>query len=152
MLTLTVRFAVRAPIETTWRALLDVPGIVHCLPGVELTEVLSDRSYAGRAELKLGPFHRSYRGLVQIVEADDDNHTVRMSARRADGGGAAAGATVRARLVEDGGGTSVVMETEIVESGLVARLGAKRMIQTAAQRMSERFAGCLERQLSPSPG
>lgn len=116
-----------------------------------MTEVLSDRSYAGKAELKLGPIHLSYRGLVQIYEADEESHIVRMSARTAAGGGAA-GATVMARLLEEGGGTSVLMETEIVESGLVTRLGARRMIQMAAQRMSERFAGCLERQLSPSRG
>ena len=151
-MTLTVRFTVRAPIDRTWRALLDVPGIVHCLPGIELTEVHSDRTYRGRLELKLGPIHLSYAGLVHIEEADQESHTVRMIARTADGAASIPGATVLARLLEEGGATRVLMETQIVERGILGRVGARGMIQMAAQRMSERLAGCLERQLNAAPG
>lgn len=143
-MTVTVTFSVRAPIEVTWRALLDVPGIVPCLPGVELTEVLADRTYAGKFELRLGPLHVSNRGRVQIVEANDQGYTVRMTAQAVDG--RQTGATVRGQLRAGDGGTTVVMETEIVERGLLNRIGPG-MVQVAAQRMAQRFALCLERRL-----
>ena len=143
-MTVTVRFSVRAPIEVTWHALLDVPGIVPCLPGVELAEVLADRTYAGKVKLRLGPLHVSYRGRVQIVEANAETHTVRLTAQAEDGRQAAA--TVRGQLLADQSGTSVLMEIQIVERGLLARIGP-RLVQVAAQRMAERFAGCLERRL-----
>jgi len=128
----------------TWRALLDVPGIVPCLPGIELMDVLADRTYAGKVELRLGPLHVAYQGRVQIVEANEESHMVRMTAQAVDG--RQAGATIRGQLLADEAGTTVLMETEIVERGLLARIGPG-MIQMAAQRMAERFAGCLERRL-----
>lgn len=141
----TVRFVVRAPIDVTWCALLDVPGIVPCLPGIELTDVRADRIYAGRVDLRLGPIHISRQGQVQILEVNEESHTVRMAAQALEA--VRAGATVRGQLLAGNGGTTVVMETEIVERGLLARIGPG-MIQAAAQRMADRFAGCLERRLA----
>ena len=98
-MTLTLRFAVRAPLDRTCR--------------------LCTLSYE----------------VVQIEEADEEAHTVRIVARTTDGGGA----------------TSVLMETEILDRGILGRMGRKSVIQMAAQGRSERFAGCRERQLNSAP-
>ncbi|HEY0492993.1 MAG TPA: SRPBCC domain-containing protein [Candidatus Dormibacteraeota bacterium] len=149
-MTFTISFSVRAPLATTWRALLDIPEVVHCLPGVELTEVISERSYAGKADLHLGPLRVSYRGVLQIEEVEEQqSHTVRMRAR--SDRGREASATVRARLIEAGEVTTVVMNIEVKESRILTRFGPRSMIGMAAQRMSERFAACLERRLGAMP-
>ena len=52
---ITTRFELSAPIEAAWAYLLDVPKIAHCVPGASLTEVIDDKTYEGKVEVKLGP-------------------------------------------------------------------------------------------------
>ena len=47
---ITTRFEIGAPIEAAWAYLLDVPKIAHCVPGASLTEVIDDKTYAGKVE------------------------------------------------------------------------------------------------------
>ena len=43
------------PVGETWRVLLDIERIATCLPGAELTEVIDDKTYAGKVAVRLGP-------------------------------------------------------------------------------------------------
>jgi len=152
-MTITTRFDLALPLEVAWRSLLDVPSVAHCLPGVELTDVLDDRTYGGRIALTLGPLGFSYRGQVRIDSIDEASHTVAMTATGTQvRGGNAGTAVVRARLQGDTRRTTVVMETEIGDHSRMSRIGGTGIMRAAAQRMSERFAACLERQLQGAPG
>ena len=57
---ITTRFELSAPIEAAWAYLLDVPKIAHCVPGASLTDVIDDKTYAGKVEVKLGPIGVAY--------------------------------------------------------------------------------------------
>src|SRR4030081_756391 len=114
---ITTRFELAAPVESAWAYLLDVPKIAHCVPGASLTEVINDKTYAGKVEGKLGPIGVSYKGQITIESKDEVTHTVSIkpagSETRGRGG---ASATMTAQLQPSAKGTSVVMNTDLAKS------------------------------------
>ena len=145
---ITTRFEIGAPIESAWASLLDVPKIAHCVPGASLTEVINDKTYAGKVEVKLGPIGVSYKGQITIESMDEATHTVAIKAAgnetRGRGG---ASATMTAQLEPSEKGTSVVMNTDLAVSGVVAQFGRTGIMQEVAQRMAQRFASCVDQEL-----
>ena len=57
-------FVVQASIEQVWNYLLDVERVAPCMPGAQLTEVVDERTWKGKTDIKVGPvsldgrFHR----------------------------------------------------------------------------------------------
>ena len=49
------QFEMQAPIDDVWNYLLDVERVAPCMPGAELTEVVDENTYKGKAGVKLGP-------------------------------------------------------------------------------------------------
>ena len=47
-------FTVNAPLQVVWDFLLNVQEVAPCMPGAELTEVVSDTEYKGTVKIKLG--------------------------------------------------------------------------------------------------
>ena len=145
---ITTRFEIGAPIEAAWAYLLDVPKIAHCVPGASLTEVIDDKTYAGKVEVKLGPIGVSYKGRITIDSVDETTHTVHVKAEGAETRGrGGAFATMTAELQPSEKGTSVVMTTDLAVSGLVAQFGRTGIMQEVAQRMAQRFASCVDQEL-----
>jgi carbon monoxide dehydrogenase subunit G len=145
---ITTRFVLGAPVEAAWAYLLDVPKIAHCVPGASLTEVVDDRTYAGKVEVKLGPIGVSYKGKITIDSMDEATHTVRIKAEGAETRGrGGASATMTAQLQPSDKGTSVVMNTDLSVSGVVAQFGRSGIMQEVAQRMAQRFANCVDQEL-----
>ena len=145
---INTRFQVDAPVDTVWRSMLDVKLVAQCVPGAELTELIDDRTFAGKLGVKLGPIEVAYRGRLNLVEVDEAAHRVRM---RADGseargrGGAAATVTTQLQTVE--GKTAVDMQSDVSVTGIVAQFGRTAIMQEVANKMAERFARCLEQKL-----
>ena len=52
-----------------------------------------------------------------------------------------------AELQPNGGATSVVMNTDLSVSGVVAQFGRTGIMQEVAQRMAQRFASCVDQEL-----
>ena len=80
---ITTRFELGAPVDAAWAYLLDVQKIAHCVPGASLTEVVDDKTYVGKVEIKLGPIGLSYKGRIVIENIDPASHTVRIKAEGA---------------------------------------------------------------------
>ena len=92
-------FRVDVPVEEAWKVLLDLERIAPCLPGAQLTEVEGDE-YRGTVKIKVGPITAQYKGVAQIVEADEANRKVVLKAEGRDTRGQGnASATVTATLV-----------------------------------------------------
>ncbi len=145
---ITTRFSVAAPLEVVWRYLLDVQKIAPCVPGAELTEVIDDKTFAGKIGVKLGPIEVAYRGKVFLEEVDEQTHTARIRAEGQESKGrGGASARVKAEMHEEGGQTVVSMESDIGVTGLVAQFGRSAIMQDISQRMAQRFADCLEREI-----
>jgi uncharacterized protein len=145
---ITTRFDLSVPLEAAWAYLLDVQKIAHCVPGATLTDVIDDKTYAGKIEVKLGPIGVSYKGRVTIESMDATTHTVQVKAEGTETRGrGGASAAMTAQLEAKGQGTSVVMNTDLAVSGVVAQFGRTGIMQEVAQRLAQRFAGCVEQEL-----
>ena len=47
-------FRVSAPPEQAWDLLMDVPRVIPCMPGAELTETVDDSTWKAKVGVKLG--------------------------------------------------------------------------------------------------
>jgi uncharacterized protein len=125
-----------------WSILLDIPNSVTCMPGVELTSVEPDGSYKGKLSVKLGPVALKFNGVATLEDVDDAAHSAVIRAKGTDlQGRGGAGATARMRVVANGNDSTVLIETDLQLSGLVAQYGrASGVISAMAGEMVSAFA------------
>lgn len=138
-------FTVNAPLQRVWDFLLNVQEVAPCMPGAELTEVVSDTEYKGTVKIKLGAVQMSYKGTATISQIDEATHTVVLvaSGRETRGTGNAS-STTTSRLEEVGPNRTVVHLTSQVDvSGRVAQFG-RGIMQDVASRLIGEFARNLE--------
>jgi uncharacterized protein len=148
-------FEVPLPPAQAWAVLMDVRRIAPCMPGAELTDVIDEKNYKGKVAVRLGPVALAFAGLVTFEQIDNANRTARVKAQGTDSkgrGGANATASFR---VEDaaGGGSKVLVHTDLTLSGSVAQYGrGVGMIQTTAAQIMNQFAGNLKVQIARDGG
>ena len=145
-------FLVPVPPEQAWPLLLDVQRIAPCLPGAELTEVLDERHFRGRAKLKVGPVQLAFVGVAELVSRDDTRHEARLVAKGSEGKGRGnASATVDFALRPDGGATRVELKTDLQLVGAVAQYGrGAGLIKEIANQLIGQFADNLRRLIGDS--
>ncbi len=141
-------FTVGVPVDQAWSRMLDLEKIAPCLPGAAIQEELDDGEYAGTMKVEIGPITVSYKGTVKFEETDESAHRAVLQAtgREARGQGTAT-ATIVSTLREEGDGTRVNVETDMMLTGRVAQFG-RGLAQDVAKRMLDDFAVCLEREIS----
>jgi uncharacterized protein len=138
-------FTVNAPLQRVWDFLLNVEEVAPCMPGAELTEVVSDTEYKGTVKIKLGAVQMSYKGTATISTIDEATHTVVLvaSGRETRGTGNAS-STTTSHLEEDGANRTVVhLNSQVDVSGRVAQFG-RGIMQDVASRLIGEFARNLE--------
>lgn len=140
-------FTVTAPLEDTWRTLLDIERVATCLPGARIEPGEDDGVYRGAMKMKLGPLTMDYRGTARLQDVDEDTHTasIVVQAREAKGQGTAA-AVIRNHLESQNGKTRVVATTDLQITGRQAQFG-RGIMQDVAGTMMDQFASRLEREL-----
>ena len=145
-------FEVDAPPEAAWGLLMDVPRVIPCMPGTELTETVDDSNWKAKMTVKLGPVSLAFATDVTRENVDDTARSATLSARarelRGRGGGRA---TIVSTLVPLDGGTRVEIVTDLTLSGAVAQYG-RGMVQDVSSQLTKRFAECLQAQLGSAPG
>ena len=144
-------FEVPAPPEVAWQLLMDVPRVVPCMPGAELTETVDEAHWKAKMQVKLGPISLTFDTDVSREEADEAARRtmLRARAREARGRGNAQ-ATVTSSLSPAENGTRVDIVTDLTLSGQVAQYG-RGMVQDVSSQLVTSFAECLEAQISASP-
>src|SRR3954447_18056091 len=80
-------FHVPAPLEEAWKIITDVPALVSCMPGAELTETAADGAYRGIARVKIGPVQLQFNGEARLFDVDPRAHTMKVRARASDAKG-----------------------------------------------------------------
>src|SRR5689334_22020402 len=137
-------FELHAPLDRTWRYLVDPRQIVNCLPGAELTEVRNDETFIGRVKVKLGPITTAYDGRVTITGRDDTEHVVSMVGEgRERSGTGSAKMTMTSRLIplaDNATKVQVVADVDIV--GKAAQFG-RGMIESVNRQLFKQFTECL---------
>jgi uncharacterized protein len=139
-------FQVAAPIDRVWEALIDVERVAPCLPGAEITEAGEDGTYRGTFSVRLGPTTAAYRGELSMEEVDAESHRAVMRASGQDKRGqGSAKATIVSNMREEGGATTVDVETDFTITGRLARFGRGGMIEDVSNRLLRDFSECLQK-------
>jgi uncharacterized protein len=135
-------FEVPLPPPEAWKVLLDIKRVAPCMPGAELTEVVDENTYKGKINVRLGPVALTFAGVVKFEHIDAANYTARVAAQGTDakGRGGANAASVF-RLEPAGGGSKVLVHTNLALSGAVAQYGrGVGIIQATAAQLMNQFA------------
>jgi carbon monoxide dehydrogenase subunit G len=141
-------FEVGASRNTAWNLLMDVPRVVPCMPGAQLTETVDESNWKAKVSVKLGPISLQFAADVARAEVDTQTNSVVLTtnAREVRGRGGAQ-ATIRSSLTELGPHrTRVDVLTDLSLSGSVAQYG-RGIVQEVAGQMVGKFADCLQKQL-----
>jgi len=139
-ITIHETFTVNSPIERVWRFLTTPQEVVECLPGAELTEVLSEREYAGRVKVKVGPITAAYAGKATLAEVDEANHRITLVGEGRETGGAGS-----AKMTMHGGvtpnaasGSDVTVDATIDIAGKVMQFG-RGLVESVSQQLFKQF-------------
>jgi hypothetical protein len=131
-----------------WAYLLDVEKIAPCMPGAEITELVDDRNWKGRMNMKFGPMSLVFAGQVTLRERDDVARRVVLAAKGMEQKGkGAATATVTSWLEPDGTGTRVTMQADITLTGTVAQL-SRGLVPEVSKKLTAQFADCLHESMT----
>ena len=137
---------VSASMEEAWALLTDIPAIAPCLPGAKLIDQDGD-TYEGTMKVKVGPIVAEYSGTATVVEMNETDRTVKLTASGRDKRGAGnASADIFASMVEDDGGTTVSIATDLKVAGKVAQFGRGAMADISKKLLGQ-FAECIEAEL-----
>jgi carbon monoxide dehydrogenase subunit G len=140
------RFNLDAPIERAWTHLRDLERVAPCLPGAVMEAGTADR-VEGKVKLKIGAMTVGYKGAVELVEADEETHTIVLRAGgREQAGHGSVTAQITARLEPAGAGTAVTMATELSITGRVAKFG-RGIVADVSSRLLADFAQRLEAEI-----
>jgi carbon monoxide dehydrogenase subunit G len=144
-------FEVSASPAEAWALLQDVPGVVPCLPGAELSEVVGPDAWRANLHVKLGPIALQFLADVTREHVDEARRRVQLAVRaRETRGRGGATATIESTLAEIESGTRVTVVTDLALQGPVAQYG-RGVVASVAADLTAEFARCLGRLLS-DPG
>ncbi|HKP18541.1 MAG TPA: SRPBCC family protein [Gaiellaceae bacterium] len=145
---LTERFVVPAPVDRVWQLFDDVPEVVGCMPGAEVTERVDDRTYNARLAMAVGPIRPKF-DVRATIERDDSTREGRIDVHAVDKrGGSQARAQIVYKLVQDAEGTAVELTQNVALSGPLAQFGRTGVIEDINAQMTRQFAECLAEKLA----
>ena len=134
-------FQVNEPIEKVWSFLSDPTKVAGCVPGAQITEKVDAKTYKGAISVKVGPSVTDYKGEVQIVRLDPQNHEIEILGKGQDvRGRGSASMTMTGKLeTVNGGATQVTSTSEVNVVGILAQMGS-RVITEVSSIMFEKFS------------
>jgi uncharacterized protein len=142
-------FQVKEPVEKVWSFLSDPRKVAACVPGAQITEQVDDKTYKGAISVKVGPSVTDYRGEVQIVRLDTQNHEIEILGKGQDvrgRGSASMKMTGKLRALTDGR-TEVTSISELTVVGILAQMGS-RVINEVSSIMFGEFTKNFQARLS----
>jgi len=114
------------------------------MPGAELTEVVDDRNWKGKLNMKFGPVSMSFAGTVTVESRDDTAHRVVLAAKGMEQKGKGAASAKVTSWLEPGNGTTTVrMQADITLTGAAAQM-SRGLIPEISKKLTQQFADCLE--------
>ena len=136
------------PADATWELLSDFPRMSRCLPGVELSEVLGDDRYGGRAQVRMGPLKFSFAGAAHVIERDDQRRELRAIGAGRDVSGGTVRADLRFSAEPRGDGRTIVRaQARMYLSGRAAQFG-RSLVGDVSRQLFEDFGRCVDRTLT----
>ena len=142
----TQRFELDAPVDLVWAFLTDPYQVITCLPGAAITSRIDARTDQGTITVKVGLVTADYKGKVIFERLDAATHEMEIVGVGQDvKGKGSAEMRMGSQLRAVGSGhTEVVVNTEVVITGLFAQMG-RGIIQSVADQMVTQFTAQLKR-------
>ena len=146
-------FTVPVPRADAWKVLMDVERIAPCMPGATLTSRDGD-TFTGTVKVKVGPINLTYGGKAEFVSLDEAGGVavIEGSGKETRGTGTAK-ALITCRLVDKGGSTDVLVETDLAVTGKPAQFG-RGVLADVSAKLVDKFAACLSEEIEagdPAP-
>jgi len=141
-------FQVKEPVEQVWSLLSDPRRVATCVPGAKITEQVDEKTYKGTISVKVGPSSTDYKGELEIVRLDAENHEIEILGKGQDvrgRGSASMKMTGKAHSLEDGG-TEITSVSEVNVVGILAQMGS-RVISEVSNIMFAQFIKNFQAQL-----
>jgi carbon monoxide dehydrogenase subunit G len=134
-------FQVSQPIDKVWSLLSDPTKVANCVPGAQITEKIDDKTYKGSISVKVGPSLTDYKGEVQILRLDPQNHEIEIQGKGQDvRGRGSASMTMTGKLATlSNGATQVTSTSEVNVVGILAQMGS-RVITEVSNIMFDKFS------------
>src|ERR1700757_2908781 len=146
-------FEVQEPIDQVWSLLSDPKRVAACVPGASITEQVDEKTYKGTISVRVGPSATDYKGELQIVRLDSQNHEIEIIGKGQDvkgRGSATMKMTGKARSLESGG-TEVKSVSEVNVIGILAQMGS-RVINEVSNVIFAQFIKNFQAQLQQPAG
>lgn len=149
-------FQVSQPIEKVWGLLSDLAKVASCVPGAQITEKIDVKTYKGSIRVKVGPSLTDYKGEVQILRLDTQNHEIEIQGKGQDvRGRGSASMTMTGKLVAlNEGGTEVTSISEVNVVGILAQMGSRVITEVSNimfDKFSRNFQDLLQQSADPPP-
>lgn len=145
---LTNEVVINRPAAEVFDTLLDVQRVATCLPGSRLIGKIDEDTYRGEVAVKIGPLTAAYAGSVRFLSVDREARTATLKASGKERNGQGnADAHVTARVLTEGAGAKVALDTDLVVRGKVAQFG-RGVIGEVSQRLMDQFAANVEELLA----
>ena len=133
-------FEVDAPIDQVYDALMDIERVAPCVPGAQVHERKSDDAFEVGIKVKVGPMSMLYKGTVEIVDRQPEQHRAQMRAKaRESRGQGNADAQVEMALTSENGKTRGTIDTDVKLSGKAAAMGGG-VIKEVSGKLVDQFA------------
>lgn len=144
---ITQEFQVPSSADSVFRFFQDVPSVVQCMPGAELTEDRGDGTYTGKISVRLGPMTAGFEGQATVT-SDADAKTGHIAGKGVDRRGGSRGqVAVDYSVTATDGGSAVSVDADIKISGAAAQFGRTGLLNQISQRLIQDFVNCLEAKL-----
>ena len=132
-------FELEQPESKVWEYLIDPYKVVESVPGVELTEKISDTQFKGDVGIKLGPVNAAFNGEVTYEKVDEAAREIKIVGKGVDKKGkGSVEMTLDMRLSESNGVTTVDTTMNVVVVGVIAQFGS-RLITDVSDHIFKQF-------------
>ena len=147
-------FVVPAPVDDAWRVLIDLPRVIPCMPGTELTEALDGRRFRATARLRVGPVELAFGGEGELYDIDVASHTAKLRAKGRDTKGRGAFQVEMVfGLTPRGDETVARVDADLTLSGSVAQYGrGAGIVKGVAEQLTAQFAQNLSARIMAGRG
>jgi carbon monoxide dehydrogenase subunit G len=127
--------------EKVWQTLIDPTSLSACIPGCEKMDALGNDEYAAIVTIAMGPIRSKFDAKVKMVDLKPyESYSLVIEGKGPSG---FVRGESHVKLTDNGGKTTVDVESESSSGGLLARVG-QRMIESFARSMMDRFFTCLQ--------
>ncbi|MDH5609057.1 MAG: SRPBCC family protein [Cyclobacteriaceae bacterium] len=125
--------------EVVWEHLVDPYKIVECVPGVKLTEKVSETEYKGDVGLKLGPVNAAFNGVITYDKVDAATREMILTGKGVDKkgkGSAEMSLTMKVVAIDNGTRVDTIMDVNVM--GVIAQFGS-RLIADVSDHIFKQF-------------